>query len=324
MRAREELVERLASHRRTQLSGLSDAGYQELVRDVRSRPEDFVDCPADEAFLLVCQALERHDAACVGEDLLDDDAFFAARQRRMGRLERDCEAALTHDPDCLDAQLLRLQAMDEDPDPGLPALAELDARAWGQLTSADLPSSGDAWDDVFLRPALRIRAALSRACLDSARYRRAAQLGEEAMSLSPGDAQGMRHTCALCYARLEDEPAFEALDVRFSRQGDSWHHLSRIILLYKLGRLSAARRAIGGYTRLCEGEAYALLKPIMIDTYLPDRPEAAPLSFEEATLAVHEADPVIADVPDFVAWARGQRDVYFSAQAFAERRDLDW
>ena len=128
----------------------------------------------------------------------------------------------------------------------------------------------------------------------------------------------------LCYARLEDEAALEALDVRFSRQGDSWQHLSRAILLYKLGRLAAARRALGGYTRLCEGGAYALIKPIMIDTYLPDRPETTPLSFEEATLAVHEADPVIVDVPDFVPWAQGQRDVWFAAQSFAERRDLDW
>ena len=324
MKARDELVQRLALRRRGQLEGLSEAGYQELVRDVRSRPEDFVDSPAEEAFLMVCQALERHDAACVGEELLDDDAFFVARRRRMERLGSDCEAALARDPDCLDAQLLRLLAQDDDPDPALPALAELDARAWKQLSAAQLPASGDAWDDVLLRPMLRIRAAVVRTCLDSARYRRAARLGEEAFAVSPGDAQGLRHTCALCYARLEDEAALEALDVRFSRQGDSWQHLSRAILLYKLGRLAAARRALGGYTRLCEGGAYALIKPIMIDTYLPDRPETTPLSFEEATLAVHEADPVIVDVPDFVPWAQGQRDVWFAAQSFAERRDLDW
>lgn len=324
MRPRRELVERLARRRRSKLGSLSDAGYAELVHDVEAHPDDFVDTPQDEAFALVCRALERHDAALDGEDLLDDDAFFAARRKRMARLGRDCTEALAVDPDCLDAKLLVQLVQDINPDPALPALLELDAEAQAFAVAHGMPESADVWDDPELRPVMRIRAATVRTCLDSARYAMAARLGEEGMLLAPSDVQGLRHTCALAYARLEDEQGFEALDVRFSRQGDSWSHLSRAILLYKLGRIPAARRALAGYARLCEGGAYALMRPVLIDTYLPDRPEAAPLSFEEATLAVHEADPVVVDVPDFVAWAQGIRDVYFSAQAFAQKRDLDW
>jgi len=322
MRAREELVERVAMHRRSQLGTLSDAGYQELLLAVRDDVEHFVDTPEDEAFLLVTKALERHEAACEGEDLLDDEAFFESRTKRMSRLWRDCEAALRCDPHCLDALLLRELARDLDPDLLLGPLLEVQQTAVGLLGTHSFPA--DAWEDLYLRPLLRIKGAIARTCLDSARYRMAAEAGMEAIALSPSDALGIRHTCELCYARLEDEQALEELDVRFSRQGSAWGHLSHTILLYKLGRMAAARRALGGLSRLCEGGAYALLKPIMIDTYLPDRPEAAPLSLAEATLAVHEADPIIMDVPDFVSWAQGQRDVWFSAQEFAQKNDLDW
>ena len=97
-----------------------------------------------------------------------------------------------------------------------------------------------------------------------------------------------------------------------------------MLLLFKLGRIAAAKRALEGFARLCDGGAYALLRPILVDVYLPDRPETSTLSFEEATLAVHEADPIIVDVPDFIGWAQGLRTVYFAAEDFARKRDLDW
>lgn len=324
MNAREELVARLARHRQEQLGSLSEGGYQELVRAVRENPASFVDSPEDQAFLLVMRALERHEAAQEGEDLLDDDAFFASRSKRMARLARDCEEALATDPACADAALLRILAQDLDPDPCLSLVLELE-RGLAEAVGKGLPGdSGDAWDDVFCRPRLRLHAALSRLYLDSARYRMAASACERLVELSPSDPIGARHTCALAYARLEDEPAFEALDVRFSRQGGAFEHLARTILLYKLGRMTAAKRALVGYASLCEGGAYALLKPSMVDTYLPDRPAVPPLGYAEASQAVNEADPIIMDVPDFVGWAQGQRDVHFSAQSFAERNDLDW
>jgi hypothetical protein len=62
----------------------------------------------------------------------------------------------------------------------------------------------------------------------------------------------------------------------------------------------------------------------MVDTYLPDRPSAEPYSFEEVTLAVHEADPIICDVPDLCGWASGQGDFAEHARAFAERNGFGW
>ncbi len=97
-----------------------------------------------------------------------------------------------------------------------------------------------------------------------------------------------------------------------------------MILLFKLGRTSAARRALTGFDRLCEGGIYALLRPILVEPYAPDRPQCAPYSFKEAVLAVHEADPIVVDTPDLPAWAEAQPGMLESAQAFAQKSGFDW
>lgn len=322
MNIRPELIERVARHRRDTLGTLSDAAYQELLESVKQDVESFIDSPEDEAFRLVVEATEREQASRKDEDLLDDDAFFESRTRRMARLVSDCEEALRIDPNCLDAQLLALLGKDLDPDPTIDPLFDVEKNA--EETLAKLAPPEDAWNEVLFRPLLRIKACLARTLLDSACYRLAAQKGEEAIALSPSDPLGARHTCSLCYARLEDESSFDSLDVRFSRQGSAWSHLGRALLLYKIDRMPAARRAIKGYARTVEGGAYALLRPVMVDSYLPGRPECEPLSYPEAMLAVHEADPIICDVPDFPSWAQNQRDLWCSAQDFAQRKGFDW
>ena len=88
--------------------------------------------------------------------------------------------------------------------------------------------------------------------------------------------------------------------------------------------MGAARRALKGLDTLCEGGVYALLRPVMVDTYLPDRPAATPYSFEEVTLAVHEADPIVVDVPDLVTWVQDQPGMVQSARAFADNAGLEW
>ena len=46
--------------------------------------------------------------------------------------------------------------------------------------------------------------------------------------------------------------------------------------------------------------------------------------FEEAMMAVREAEPIITDVPEFIAWCQGHDWLEASARAFAEKSDLDW
>ncbi|HQE70248.1 MAG TPA: hypothetical protein PK071_03910, partial [Atopobiaceae bacterium] len=140
----------------------------------------------------------------------------------------------------------------------------------------------------------------------------------------PLDALGCRHSAALAHARLEDETGFEELDARFDHASSAWSLLARAILNFKLGRMGAARRALTGYSTLVEGGAYALLRPVLVGTYMPDRPACAPCSFAEALLAVHEADPIVVDVPDFALWAESQHRVRISAISYAQLHGLEW
>ena len=177
---------------------------------------------------------------------------------------------------------------------------------------------------VFARPRMRLLAARARYQLDTARYRPAATSCELAVLNDPADELGCRYTWAIALARLEDEAGFDQLDAKFERQGNAWSHLARTLLMFKLDRMSAARRALRGYASLCKGGAYALLRPAFVETYLPCRPGFAPGSYDEAVLAVHECDPVVMDTPDFLTWAGAQEGFSEQARRFADDHDLDW
>lgn len=322
MRAREELVARLARRRAERLGGLSDEAYAELVLAVRAAPESFVEDDGARAFQLVGEALAANDTARDAEDELDDDAYQLSRARRISRLRSVCERAVALDAGCVDARLLLALTNSDDDNETLALLLVLD----GELEDEQgrLEAEGDAWDDVFARPRLRVAAAISRTCLDTARYALARAWCERLLALCPADELGARLTLALALVRLEDEEGFERLDARFGRHGNAWSHLGRALLAYKLDRTGAARRSLRGFASLCEGGAYALLRPAYVDTYLPDRPPFEPGRLEEVTLAVHEADPIVADTPDFVSWAAGQPGFSEQGESFAQERGLDW
>lgn len=319
MNAWEELVARCATRRNEKIGPLSDEAYAELVLAVRQNPAAFADESPEQALLALAHALDAFRASQRDDDLLDDQAYEAARTRRLALLRAACRQALELDPHCLDARLVDLLAGEPDADALTQGLLDLEQ----EFAGAPAPE-GDAWEDVFYRPHLRLRAAVARTCLDAARPRMAESAAASLLDAAPDDPLGARHTYMLACAWLEDEPGLGALEARFSGRESAWSHLARVLLLYKLDRLTAARRALRGYDRLVEGGAYALLRPTFVELYLPDRPEAAACGFEEALMAVREAEPIIADVPEFIAWCQRHDWLVASARAFAERRDLDW
>ena len=323
MNGREELVLRCAQRRREKIGTLSDEGFAELCLAVRENPAAFVDSPEQASFATLVSALDAFRRAGADDDLLDDDEFRAARARRLQALSTGCAQALSQDEGCLDARLVQVLAAELGPDDRLDALLEVEGRAGG---SADLSlgATGDAWDDVFMRPRLRLWGAIARTCLEGSRYRMALEVSRGLMAASPVDHVGGRLTAALALARLEDEEGFNELDARLSGHENCWLNLGRTILLYKLGRMNAARRALRGYGELCEGAAYALLRPTYVELYLPDRPEVPAGGFEEATFAVHEAEPIIADVPDFVSWADSFPWFHAAGESFSEETGYDW
>ena len=144
MNAWDELVERCALRRREKIGPLSDDAYAELVLAVREDPASFVDDPAEAALLVLTQALDAYRASCRNDDLLDDDAFEAARRRRLSVLRAESERADQLAAGSLDARLLALLAQDLDPDPLLGGLVELEHEF-----DAGETTEGDAWADVF-------------------------------------------------------------------------------------------------------------------------------------------------------------------------------
>ena len=250
----------------------------------------------------------------------DDDQYMAARNKRFEALRGACQAALSLDADCLDAQLLLTLATVGRPDKLLDALCELEEKCADGPAFAQL-DWGNPWD----RARLRLRAAISRTCADCACWKMALETANSVLGVteSAGDPLGARNTAALAHARLEDEEGLNALEARFT-QGNAWTSLARCLLLYKLDRMPAARRSLRGFAQLNQGAAYAMMRPVFVEVYLPDRPDYAPGSFEEAMAAVHEAEVIIADTPDFVAWCQAQAWFEADARAYAEKHDLDW
>ena len=333
MDAREEYIRRIAL-REGARRGLSDAGFAELLIAVRANPARFANGAEDEAMGMLVDALERFGASREKDDLRSDDEFAIERSRRLELMRVACARALDVDPTCTDAALCAAIATDADPDDLLKLLlplerdaqAALDARGEATALSHDAAAGlrRDLWANVFAHPLLRVKDAIARTYLDSARFGLAQEKSLELLDLAPSDVLGARHTAMLTYARLEDEQGLDALDARVGRRGDAWQGLARIIVLFKTNRRGAALRALRGFDSLCEGGIYALLRPVFVDSYLPDRPPTAPYSFEEATYAVHEADPIIVDVPDLPLWVESQPDMRASALRFADRSGFDF
>lgn len=317
MRFLEEIAERVAVHRRATLEAergpMSEEAFAELRNAVTADMASYLTDPSDCAIKTVYDALIADDAARSEEEFLDDASYEAAREKRYARLQAACTAALALDEHCLDAQQVLIMTNGHEPYKTLASLREF-AETMGEVPT----------DALMRRPYLRVLAATARLELECACYKRARAAAEQLIKLDPTDELGARYTLAIALARLEDEAALNTLDARFAHSGNAWMHLARTVLMFKLDRMDAARRALRGYTSLCRGGAYALLRPVFVETYIPQRPLFEPGSFEEAVLAVRECDPIIMDTPDFLAWAAAQDDFSQQAQAFARKNDLDW
>ena len=57
MRYQEELIDRLAQRRRSELGGMSDLAYEELRAAVKRTPDDYLEAAEDQAFARLGRAL---------------------------------------------------------------------------------------------------------------------------------------------------------------------------------------------------------------------------------------------------------------------------
>jgi tetratricopeptide (TPR) repeat protein len=298
------------------------ARMAELSRQAMRSPQSMVKDDEDRAFLMLEKAVSRAQ-----RDIDDElDALYYQQQdgprkppsklpQTHGLLERCLQA----DPHCYDAHTLDTLIMSDTFEQAISGLEELEeeARQWCEARSALYDDAvADPWDAVFLRPWLRMRSRKIDLLVQAACYRSALNEAEKMLQEAPSDGQGIRHTAALLYARLEDEEGLNDLDSRFGREGSCWMHVARTMLLYKLGRMDAAKRSLNSLARLCPGAAYFLATPSYVPPYLPDRPPFKPGSADESLYATYEADFLIVDTPEFVTWAMQQPNFAEAADKF--------
>ena len=327
MSLRDELILRCARHREAALGGLSPEGFAELEAAVKENVTAFIDTPEDVAFAEVTRACETYAHALLESESLDDSGYERARAMALNELKKACKRALATDPGCVDARHMFVVATTT----GLclPNLANGkflpvydDARR--ELNGISRFPGGLSSENVFLRPYLRLLGGLARQSVACTRYRAVLSLGDELLRFDPADGVGIRHTMAIAYARLEDEAGLNALDDRFDHESTAWSLLARTLLLYRLERFGSARRALRSFVHLVDGGAYALLRPVLLPPYLPERPKAAPLGFDAAMQAVFETETVIADTPGFIAWTQEQPGTVEAARVFADTNGFEW
>ena len=331
MNLTEELVQRCALKRRASIGSMSDAAYEELLLAVQSGLKSYASETDELPMYHLAQAVKRYQDSQFNDDSYTDEEFVQARITRLQTFLRALENIREKYGENTD--LLRMNALvhASDPESLLQALlaiqnqAEKEAKRTTNLEESKIPATitYDMWTDVFKRPRLRLQAAICRAYVDTARFKLAATTCEQLLEESPSDAVGARFTLALTYARLEDEAALNRLDDRFNHYSNAWIELARALLLFKLSRISSARRALKSYQMNTEGGAFALLHPTFVDIYIPDRPEVKTGSFNEALLAIHEAEPIIVDVPDFVEWAGNIPEFAAASDAYAAANGFD-
>lgn len=298
------------------------ARMAEIGRTALRNPAALAVDDEDRAFIALDKAV-----ACARRELDDmGDEPTTAEGMHLTRTRALLKRCLELDPHCYDARTLLVLSDDTSQEEAIDQLGELaqEARAWCTRRSQALDGATvDAWDAVFLRPWLRIEGKIIDLLVAGACYREALRHCDALLEASPADGQGVRHTAALVYARLEDERGLDALDASFGRSGSAWMHLARAMLLYKLGRADAARRAAIGLAELCPGAAYYLTYPSYVPPYLPDRPPFAAGSAYESLYATFEADFLVVDTPDFVPWANSITAFSKAAEAYGRAHGDD-
>lgn len=318
---------------------LTEAGRALLRRELESHPERYATCDHDRALLSYAQVHRRLHAELARMEDIPDEEFDRRRPQLTGAAQQELRRIWQADPRCydartvsaqlgegpLDSRLGELRALEEEARAALAgALPDFDPdnpRFWSQVFCADWEHGDGAHTGALpeLVGWLHLTEALAQECMMSARYRVAERCARTVMRAQgyPTRAAG---TLLLALARLEDEDAFfEAVrEGGEALERSPWYLLARTLLLYKLGRVRSAKRALRDFIGRCDGSAFFLLNPTYLDPYLPVRPEVGE-PWRLTHQAVWEADGIIVDTPDFAGWAASVDGVPEAADAFAQR-----
>lgn len=310
---------------------LSKAAQYELQLAVKENPNNFINDEEEQAFAEYMQTIQTYQTE-ISKEIESDKDFFSNRMNLINMLHSKLTAlnekpALLHTSINLEAQRILAQLSNDHPaailDELLSLKKEFDPLSRSQLIKA-IATYGDAWTCASARPLLRLYAQIAQTALDCACFKLAEKTCRDLLSLSPSDLLGARFTLALTLSRLEDENGLNELDEQSGYRTNAWMRLAFTVLFFKLNRMSAAKRALKGFTSLGEGAAYALLRPSFVDLYIPTRVDFKPDSFAENVIAVHEAETIIADIPEFIPWVESIPEITENAKKYAFKAGLDW
>ena len=165
----------------------------------------------------------------------------------------------------------------------------------------DFPDRARLGVDIAMRPYYRWMANLAEKALICGRNRICIQIAHELLALDPLDSADVRFTCALAYAKLEDEQgldAFCAKNAQLERgigAEDAWVLLSRCSLAFKRRDFDGARAQL---RRLVENYPHAVVN-LADQREFPEgvfaRLAVAPGSEDELMLAISEGTVLLMD-----------------------------
>ncbi|MBF0900364.1 MAG: hypothetical protein HXK50_03380 [Atopobium sp.] len=326
-----EQVDRLITKCAQEKNIVSEAALYELKLAVEASPKDFIADEEEKAFAQYVNVIGKYQAGITKE--IDSDAdFFASRMDLLNFLHNQMtniteNPALNSTSINLEAQRILAQISNNHPAAILNDLLDLQ-KEFDPIFRPKLEQAkqeqGDAWSCAEARPLLRLYAQIAQVATDCACFKLSKKACEDLLFFSPTDLLGARFTLAYVLARLEDEEGLHKLDESCGYQSNAWMRLAFTLLFFKLNRMPAAKRALKGFVNLGEGAAYALLRPSFVDLYIPCRINFTPDTFAENVIAVHEAEAIIADVPEFISWAESVPGVTQSARDYAFKAGLDW
>ena len=248
---------------------------------------------ADRAFHLVAEATT----------LIDYELPFATDEQAEELIDQGhllLDEAIAPDPRCHDAIRMKIAAESPSFESYYDFLARTadDVRAQCEEARANArdesPERASLEADIAMRPYYRWLATQAGKAVICGRNREAIRIGETLLELDPQDAADVRFTCAIAYAKLEDETGLDRFAARTKplvRAGtdDAWMQLSRISLAHKRHDMAEARRLL---TRLVDTYPHASAA-LTSQKELPDgvfaRLAVAPFSEDELILAASEA-----------------------------------
>lgn len=257
---------------------------------------------ADRAFHLVAEATTLIDYELPFADDIQAEELIDKGHRLLGE-------ALALDEHCHDA--IRMKVAAESPSfesyyqfladeaDGVRASCE-ELRASAQ---DDSPERALLEADIAMRPYYRWLATQAGKAVICGRNREAIRLGEKLLELDPQDSSDVRFTCAIAYAKLEDEAGldrFAALTKPLMRAGteDAWMQLARVSLAHKRHDMREAQRLL---VRLIETYPHDNTA-LSIQKELPDgvfsRLAVAPFSEDELILAISEGTVLLQEGRD--------------------------